>query len=82
MRLLSNRHDGTTRRFYAVGRGRALSLEKTVGQMVLALSPREDSGHRNSDLPLKERLPNHSDVTSPWSGPPQSHIAVVACLWE
>jgi len=50
--------------------------------MVLALSPREDPGHRNSDLPLKDRLPNHSDVTSPWSGPPQSHIAVVACLWE
>ena len=85
--LLTNRHDVTTSRFYAaqchivpVGHGRALSLKKAVGRMVLALGCREDPEHRNSELPLKDRLPNHGDVTSSWSGPPQSHIAVVACL--
>jgi len=44
--------------------------------MVLVLSPREDPGHRNSDLRLKERLPttamshrrgqDHHRVTLPW----------------
>jgi hypothetical protein len=58
----------------------ALSLKKTVGRMVLALDRRKDLDHQNSELPLKERLPNHDDVTSWWSGPPQSHIVVVACL--
>jgi hypothetical protein len=55
----------------------ALSLKKTV---VLALGRRKNPDHRNSELPLKDRLPNHDDVTSSWSGPPQSHIVVVACL--
>jgi len=65
-----------------VGRGRALSLKKAVGRMVLALGRREDPDHRRVELPIMERLSNHGDVTLPWSGPPQSHIAVVACLWE
>jgi hypothetical protein len=29
---------------------------------------------------FNDRLPDHDDVTSSWSGPPQSHIVVVACL--
>jgi hypothetical protein len=58
----------------------ALSLKKAVGRMVLALGRREDLDHQNRELPLKDQSANHDDVTSSWSGPPQSHIVVVACL--
>jgi hypothetical protein len=57
-----------------------LSLKKAEGRVVLALGRREDLDHQNSELPFKDQSANHADVTSSWSGPPQSHIAVVACL--
>jgi hypothetical protein len=41
-----------------------------MGRVMLVLGHREDPGHQNSELPLKERLPNHDGVI----------IAVVACL--
>jgi hypothetical protein len=77
--LLANRHDVTRSRFYAaqchivpVGRGRALSLKKAMGRVVLVLAVARIPTSGTVGLAFKDwlanHLPNHDYVTSSWSG--------------